>query len=391
MQAHRYLILGLFLLGSLQVLGESKKVSIDFYSETFVFHHETPFDSPIQIRFYDRFFKVCYREMESTSYRPFVDQMLQIKSTYNLNGWLYFKLMNETIQKLYPNYSDNIHTLYTWFYLSKSGFDVRLTHKHRRLYIQGFTMDELYEIPYFQLGKRKFVNLTAIITKRFPRSMEFYLVEFIPNERGKPMTFDLANFPTLSPQIISRQINFKWRNKDLQLNLKLDKTIIDLMKTYPMFDERYYLETPLSKTLYNSLIPQLKNIIKGKTTKETIQILLAFTRSAFPYKEDSDYFGKNKPMISDEVIFYAYSDCEDRSALFYNLVKDLVQLPMIIVAYSDHLTIGVQLAETIGKPLYFGSRRYTICDPTGPTNSDRVGVYPKGYDRKKYEVIGNYR
>ena len=390
MQTHKYLIIAILLLISGSIQAESKKVSIDFYSETFVFHHETPFDESVQIRFYDRFFKYAYREMESTRYRTFVNQMLQIKSAYNLNGWLYFKLVTETIQKLYPNESHNIHTLYTWFYLSKSGFDVRLTHKHRRLYIQGYTMDELYEIPYFQLGTRKFVNLTAVLTKRFPKSMEFYLVEFIPNRRGKPMTFDLMDFPKLSPQIINKKINFKWRNKDLQLNLKLDKTIIDLMETYPMFDERYYLETPLSKTLYNSLIPQLKTILKDKSQKEAVQILLAFTRSAFPYKEDSDYFGKNKPMISDEVFFYAYSDCEDRSALFYNLVKDLLQLPMIIVAYSDHLTIGVQLPENVGKPLYFGSRRYTICDPTGPTNSDRVGIYPKGYDRKRYEVIGNY-
>jgi hypothetical protein len=72
------------------------------------------------------------------------------------------------------------------------------------------------------------------------------------------------------------------------------------------------------------------------------------------------------------------------------LVKELIDLPMIIVAYSDHLTIGVKLKNNQGKLLHHNGETYTICDPTGPNNSDKVGIYPKGYERKSYEIIGSY-
>ena len=109
------------------------------------------------------------------------------------------------------------------------------------------------------------------------------------------------------------------------------------------------------------------------------------------YKEDHDHFGKSKPMIADEVFHYSFSDCEDRSALFYNLVKELLDLPMIMIAYPDHLTIGVALTQQIGNPINYKGRKYYICDPTGPSNSTRIGSVPKNYERKSFEILADYK
>jgi hypothetical protein len=119
--------------------------------------------------------------------------------------------------------------------------------------------------------------------------------------------------------------------------------------------------------------------------------LVSFTRSSFQYREDKDYFGYSKPMIADEVFHYPFSDCEDRSALFFRLVKETVDLPMIIVAFPDHLTIGVALDEEIGEPISYRGRNYYICDPTGPVNSTDIGVFPNGYRNSDFEIIGNYK
>ena len=83
-------------------------------------------------------------------------------------------------------------------------------------------------------------------------------------------------------------------------------------------------------------------------------------------------------MIADEVFFYPYSDCEDRSALFYALVRELLDLPMIVVAFPDHLTVAVSLEEELpGAVISYQGRRYYICDPTGPVNSSEIGIFPK--------------
>lgn len=368
-----------------------QNVKVSFYSEQLNFSYDDDMTMRNYIRFEDSYFKKFYFQMKRTPYRSLLQQFQQKKQQLGLNGWLYFKMINKTISTIFHTKSYNHQTLATWFFLAESGYDVRLTHKRKRIFLQAFTQDEIYEIPFYKMNRKTFVNLTAIMQPERSFTMEFYLVEFIPQRDGKAISFALDIFPRLSSNIITRTVNFYSKRQQYSLEVELDKTVIDLMRSYPMFDERYYLETPLSHTLYNSLIPQLRKLIKDKPQRDAVQLLLAFTRSAFDYKEDNDYFGKNKPMISDEVLYYAYSDCEDRSALFYNLVKDLLQLPMIIVAYKDHLTIGVQLYENIGHPLRHRGRKYTICDPTGPINSDKVGLYPKGYQRKQYQVIGAYR
>jgi hypothetical protein len=134
-------------------------------------------------------------------------------------------------------------------------------------------------------------------------------------------------------------------------------------------------------------LPQFQEILKNKTEKEALEILASFTRSAFQYKNDNDYFGKNKPMIGDEVFYYPYSDCEDRSALFYYLVNELLRLPMIVIAYDDHLTIAVATSRSLGDAIYFKNKKYYICDPTGPSNSEKIGKAPVGYTHQKFEIL----
>jgi hypothetical protein len=159
------------------------------------------------------------------------------------------------------------------------------------------------------------------------------------------------------------------------------------MEHSPLFEEAKYNQTPLSNSASNSLLPQFKEIFKFKTEIEALEIIAIFTRSAFRYKDDQDYFGRNKPMIGDELFHYPYSDCEDQSALFYYLVDELLQLPMIVIAYYDHLTIAVAITKSIGKPIRFENRKYLICDPTEPHNPEKIENAPNGYRNRSFEVL----
>ena len=53
-------------------------------------------------------------------------------------------------------------------------------------------------------------------------------------------------------------------------------------------------------------------------------------------------------MIPDEVLHYPVSDCEDRSALYFALVRDLLNLPVVAIAYNDHLSVAVALELPLG-------------------------------------------
>jgi hypothetical protein len=195
----------------------------------------------------------------------------------------------------------------------------------------------------------------------------------------------------LPEKIINKQISFPYKGITYQFPIQVNQTIVEIMEDYPYFSESQYLEVPLSNITFNSLIPQLKEVLAGKSHSDAVQLLAAFTRSSFEYKEDKSFFGKSKPMIADEVLYYPYSDCEDRSALFYQLVKTLLDLPMVAIAYEDHLTIGVNSQELKGDAVWFKGKPYYICDPTGPANSDIIGKFPLGYENKSFDIIGYYK
>jgi hypothetical protein len=389
---YTFFILILLLVNSCIANAESQEFSVDYYSETINFDFDAANLPSDYYRFDEWFVKRYYREMSEGDFGNLVMILKQNQAKYNLNGWLTYGLITEIVDKIAAEKSTNYKRLLTWFLLNKMGYDARLTHYNNTYYVQVYTNDNLYEIPFFKLNNRMFINITVVANskKTQKNNLDFYLIEYIPNPTGRSLTFNLKNVPAFKPEIMQRTIRFWGNGNWRKIVINLDKNIIDLMEKYPIVEERDYLERTFSETVKKSLMIQLRQEMSGLSEVEKVQFLLAFTRSGFKYKEDTEHFGYNRPMIADEVLYYTFSDCEDRSALFYNLVKELVGLPMIIVAYSDHLTIGVKLKNNQGKLLYYKGENYTICDPTGPNNSDKVGIYPKGYERKSYEVIGSY-
>jgi len=164
------------------------------------------------------------------------------------------------------------------------------------------------------------------------------------------------------------------------------------MRHYPFVSESQYLEVPMSPTLKASLIPIVKKITEDRTWKESLEILAGLTRTGFAYKTDEEVYGKSKPMIADEIFYYKYSDCEDRSALFYSIAKEIFDFPMIVIAFPDHVTIAVSTPTPIGNTaLIYKDKRYYVCDPTGPIGSFKIGNIPEEYRTQSYEVLSSFR
>lgn len=389
------LIISFFLISAAcTVTAESQEFSITYFSENINFNFDKSSLPDYDIRFDEWFVKRFYSKLERSDLNRLASEIVHFQEVYNLNGWLTYGLIEKMINEIAIEKPTNYKRLLIWFLLNKTGYDARLAHYEEAYFVQVYTKDDLYEIPYFEIDNRIFINISAVKGSKSSyqnKSLEFYLIEFRPNPTGKSLSFDLNQIPIFKPIIINQSIQFWIKGRPQKLTVNLDKNIIDLMNNYPIVAENEYVFRELSQTLHSSLITQLRTRIEGMTQKESVQYLLALTRSGFRYQEDIENFGYNRPMIADEVFYYSSSDCEDRSALFFNLAKELLDLPMIIVSYPDHLTIGIKLDINEGKPLYYKGEKYTICDPTGPSNSSDIGIYPKGYERKAYEVIGAYK
>ena len=369
---------------------QANQITIPFYSEQIKIQFDANILLNIDTRYNEKNIVSYFKKMESTPYQSLLSNLKVYKRKLGLNDWFYYELLNKTVAKIYSNKSDLQKTLSAWFLLTKAGFNTRLTYINTKAFVYVYSEDGVFEVPMIEEKGKNFVNLTSIQNGTKNYSEAVYLLNFVPNPRGRSFGFKIKKLPQLKPNLNHKKIRFSKGEKNYLLEIQLDNNVVEMMKRYPIIDEQQYFEVPLSPTITQSLLPKLRKIIAGKNQKEALELLVSFTRSGFKYKEDHEFFGKSKPMIADEVFYYPFSDCEDRSALFYTLVKELLDLPMIIIAYSDHLTIAVATKEAIGKAINFQGRAFYICDPTGPNNSTKIGEAPKEYAKSAYEILGFY-
>jgi hypothetical protein len=124
--------------------------------------------------------------------------------------------------------------------------------------------------------------------------------------------------------------------------------------------------------------------------KNGIDYLMRFTRYAFIYEKDSEHFGKEKRLSPEETLLYEQSDCEDRAALFFYLVKEIYDLPMIVLAYPTHVTVAVQFDKAVGHPIIYNGNKYYVCEPTPQKTDLRIGESIPSLNKVSYEVAYAY-
>lgn len=385
--------LSLFLLlytHSVKADDQMGNVQVNFFSEELSIDYPKNMLVPLPGQLKEQDMVAFYQAMERTDYQILLDALLTKKEQFRLNDWLYYDLMKRTVDAMIGNGKTSNIELTCWFLLSKSGFDTRLTYLKNQQFVYVYTEDEIFEVPMITEKGRNYANLTSIPQSRNSKGA-LYMLNFVPNSGGNSFGFYLQELPHLKSDIERKNFSFAYNGETYEMEVDVDKTSAAIMRTYPFFEEQQYLQIPLSRSVAGSLMPKLKKWVSDLSKTEALELLVAFTRSSFQYKEDKEYFGRSKPMIADEVFIYPYSDCEDRSALFFCLAKELVDLPMIIVAFPDHLTVGVALEEEIGVAIRYQGKSYYICDPTGPVNSTDIGGFPYGYEQSKFKIIGQYK
>lgn len=386
----RLLLFGMLLAASQGAAATVTYVQIDFYSQRIQVNYESAMFLREPARIDEQVLQQSYRELERNNAALLLRGLSSARERLALNDFLFFRLIDKTLTQLYGARSPRARTITAAYLLAKAGFDIRLTYRQDQVFINAYCREQVFEIPMIREAERSYVNLSCYDGNCTTRQ-SLYLAEWRPNPGGRAFSFSLQQWPLLPARMRTRELAFTYRKQRINLPVTYDQTIVDIMRDYPLINEYCYLDMPLSPSLQASLLPQLRRLIDGLGRQQALEVLASFTRSGFSYKEDNEQFGKSKPMVPEELFGYAFSDCEDRSALFYALVRELLDLPMAVVAYDDHLTVAVAASDLTGDSFSYRGRRYIFCDPTGPANSSVVGVVPPGYEKRSFEIIGTYK
>ena len=115
-------------------------------------------------------------------------------------------------------------------------------------------------------------------------------------------------------------------------------------------------------------------------------MLLNWVQMGLTYAYDEKVWGHDRAFFAEESLFYPFCDCEDRSILFSHLVRDLLDLDVVLVYYPGHLYTAVCFNEDVtGDYIMVNGRKFTVADPT--YYNANVGKTMSKMDNSKAKVI----
>jgi hypothetical protein len=390
------ILFSFFLLGltPLKAFAGDKTIQFDFYGDPVAFEYDlsarVEFDDTLSATAIQKF----YSQLLATAYQPVLKALGAYKSAHKPDDWLYYQLIRKTAQQISPK-AENYYryTLYKWFFLSESGYDAMLSIGSGRLLFYVQSDENIYNIPFRVKDGKQYVCLNYHDYGQIDFEKERFLEIAIrtPGDK-KAFSYKVTQLPVFHPaDYVEKDVSFNYNMTDYHFRLKLNPQVKTIFANYPVVDYESYFNIPLSVGTYASLIPSLKKAVSGMKTKTGVDYLMRFTRYAFLFKSDTDNFGTEKRLSPEQTLLYDNSDCDDRAALFFYLVKEIYNLPMIVLAYPKHVTIAVQFDKPVGKPIVYNGDRYYVCEPTPQKEDLNLGESIPELKKEPYEVVYAYQ
>jgi hypothetical protein len=369
--------------------------SIDFLGEKVEFpYNQSPyliFDASLKEKNIQEFFD----KINSTDYRDMVNSITRFRDDQKLDDWLFYQLIRKTAQQICPKAKNyNCYTLYKWFLLIKSGYDAILRISENKILFYVQSDETIYNIPFRIENNKQYVCLNY---HDYGSDIDFEKEQFrdviisIPGTK-RSFTYKVTHLPDFKPDnYVVKDLQFNYYQQQYHFKIKLNPQVKTLFTNYPVGEYSNHFNIPLSKQTYNSLIPPLKDIVRQMNTISGVDYLMRFTRYAFLYERDSEVFGREKRLSPEETLLYDQSDCEDRAALFFFLVKEIYALPMIVLAYPNHVTVAVKFDKPVGKPILYNGTAYYVCEPTPQKKDLSVGQMLPKLKKENFEIAYVYQ
>jgi len=340
----------------------NRSTSFDFFGAHFPLYYNSAIGFNFEGRLSERRIGDAWSTLDEGEYELLLYQFVRLANMHKLNDWGYCQLINSAAKSLYPG-DINAQTMFNLFFLSKSGYVVGISYHGNRLYLMFPALQTIYGTTFLR-GKDYKYYLVDLNGGSTDLDEAYVFNKTYPNA-DRIVNFRFFQAPQLPLREVSRRLQFEYKGREYELNVRLNKNLINFYATYPFTDLDVPLTTPLSDIAYNSLIPQLKEIVAGMPETEAVNLLLRFSQTAFAYETDDKQFGRENYLFAEETLYYPASDCEDRSVLFAYLVEEVLGLDAVALIFPGHAATAVRFNQQhSGDFITFKGQRYLICDPT---------------------------
>jgi hypothetical protein len=322
--------------------------------------------------------------MSGSRYEPTVDAMNKTRGELKLDDWGHVALWRDVAQALQPDRRAE-QNLLLWYFLVKSGYDVRLGYAASDVHLFVAVRQPVYSTKYTAVGKQTYY---AILASDLGKSIgPFYTYEANYPVKLRALDLHAASTGFTKTVAAQRELAFEYKGKTVRFSVPYDRRLVQYMNTYPQTEFDLYFSTDGSPLLRQALLVELKKYTATMSEDEAADFLLAFVQKALAYKTDEEQFGYEKYFFVEESLHFPYADCEDRSVLYAWLVHELLGMKAIGLLYPGHMTTAIALKQP--KPgaatVDHKGQQFVIADPTYIGAS--VGMPMPSYAKLKPERV----
>ena len=299
----------------------------------------------------------AYEAMCKADYKPLLADCRQLKKDLKLNDWGVFLFVRDVSNALCAD--ANASVVMQQFLLNELGYKSKMARRADRDQMLLFVATDckMYGRPYFTKDGLNYYNLTS------DETCQFYMCQDDSPKAKSNIDMQITNAPLFN----SGMVNSVHKNGagTVAVSVDVPKSLMLFYKSMPQCDYSVYVNAKVNPAVADRLLSSLAPIVEGKSETEAANLLINFVQTGFKYATDQEQFGYEKPFFVEELFYYPYCDCEDRSVLYSYLVRNLLKLDVVLLDYPNHIATAVCFNENVsGDFVTVEGKKYIVCDPT---------------------------
>lgn len=313
-------------------------------------------------------FAKAWDVLSNGDYDNLIRDCLELRIKHGLSDWAYLLMIRDLSEK-YCGGRNNDATFFMSWIFCQTGYQMRLAIEGNKLYLLFGTKHQIYGMPYYNIDGELFYPLLHE-DEKMADGVQICGASF-PEEQ--PLSLFLPSAHSFAEVYGNERSLTSDRYQNMKVTVKVNQNLMKFYSTYPssMINENFitrwamYANTPMAKNIKETMYPQLRTYITGKSQLEAVNMLLNWVQTGFVYEYDDKVWGGDRAFFAEESLNYPYCDCEDRSILFTRLIRDLLGLKCILIYYPGHLACAVQFTDVVGGDyIMLGGQKYIVTDPT---------------------------
>lgn len=347
-----------------QVATLSRTASATFFGKELRFQYDPRMQFRSLPYVQERHIADAWQRLEAANHEALIYQLQREAALLRLNDWGYSLMVNRVARQLYSD-DKNARTLFNWFVLSKSGYKATVCYDSDRLYLMMPVQRTLYGQTFLNTGDGMRYYVFDLDGGK-PRLSQVRVFNHAYPKASRKLNLNVRRAPSLPMSPIRRSLSFNWQGKTYNFPVVINQRVLDYYASFPTMELDIYMRAPLSDEIRQSLLPPLREAVKGMSEQDAVNFLLRFVQTAFQYKTDPEQFGRERYMFAEETLFFPYSDCEDRAALFARLTREVLGMEVVGLVFPGHAATAVRFSQEPDRGQYieYAGARYFICDPT---------------------------